>query len=166
MTPRNFPNLPGEDNNDDSGQYPRTPRVAVGALVIHNGRVLLVRRGKPPSEGLWAIPGGSVHLGETIQAAAEREIREEADIVIRAGDPLLTFDVIKRDPDGAIRFHYVIVDVAAEYVSGRPTPGDDAEDAAWVAREEITSLDMPPATRRFLKEHFLKTTVSTDGIGP
>ena len=141
----------------DSAQYPSAPRVAVGALVIHDHRVLLVRRGRPPAEGLWAIPGGSVWLGESLQAAAEREIREETGIVIRAGAPIYTFDVIHRDPDGAIRFHYVIVDVVGDYVSGAPSPGDDAVEAAWVSPDELAGLDMAPVTRRFLEDHFINT---------
>ncbi|MFH1981620.1 MAG: NUDIX hydrolase [Pseudomonadota bacterium] len=139
----------------DSAQYPSMPRVAVGALVIHDARVLLVRRGKPPAEGLWAIPGGSVRLGESLQSAAEREISEETGIVIRAGAPIYTFDVIHRDPDGAVRFHYVIVDVVAEYLSGVPSPGDDATEAAWMPPDQLAALDMAPVTRRFLEDHFI-----------
>jgi len=85
--------------------YPPAPRVAVGAVVIRAGSVLLVRRGKAPSDGQWAIPGGSVELGETLQQAAEREILEETGIRIRAGKPVYTFDLIERDRQKRIRFH-------------------------------------------------------------
>jgi len=77
-------------------EYPHCPKVAVGAVVFNEGRVLLVRRGKAPSKGLWAIPGGSVELGESLQEAAEREILEEAGIVVSAREPVCTFDVIER----------------------------------------------------------------------
>ncbi len=117
-----------------SGGVPRSARVGVGAIVIRKGRVLLVQRGIEPSRGLWAIPGGSLELGETIQEGAEREILEETGIVIRAGDPVHTFDFFERDQAGRIRFHYVIVDVTAEYVSGDVRADDDAQMPAGCLR--------------------------------
>jgi ADP-ribose pyrophosphatase len=127
------------------------PRVAVGALVVHEGRVLLVLRGHPPSQGYWAIPGGRVHRGETLQQAAEREILEETGIIIRAGRPIYTFDMIEPDGAGEIRFHYVIVDLAAEYVSGKPIAGDDVRDARWVAPEDLPGLPVNASTLEFLR---------------
>lgn len=112
--------------------------------------MLLVRRGKPPAKGQWAIPGGSLELGETLQEAAEREIREETGIVIRAGDPFYTFDTVVRDDAGRVQFHYVIVDLMAEYVSGEVKAGDDAKDARWASPREIADLDISPATLRLL----------------
>ncbi|MGD8880669.1 MAG: NUDIX hydrolase [Desulfobacterales bacterium] len=134
--------------------YPDTPRVAVGAVVFNNNRVLLVRRGQPPSEDLWAIPGGSVEIGETLQEAAEREIFEETGITIRAGEPVYTFDAIKRDDAGRIRFHYVIVDLDGDYVAGDPKAGDDAVEARWVTAHEIDELPVSPPTLKLLKERF------------
>lgn len=134
--------------------YPDRPRAAVGAIVFKEGRVLLVRRGKPPAAGNWAIPGGSIELGESLQEAAEREIKEEAGIIVRAGDPLFAFDSIRRDDENRIQFHYVIVDVIAEYVSGEVKAGDDAADARWVSSEEIARLDINPFTRHVLRQYF------------
>jgi len=130
--------------------YPPAPRVAVGAVVIRAGSVLLVRRGKAPSDGQWAIPGGSVELGETLQQAAEREILEETGIRIRAGKPVYTFDLIERDRQKRIRFHYVIIDLASEYLGGRLKPGDDADQASWVPFTALKTLDMNAASRTFL----------------
>ncbi|MGD9150765.1 MAG: NUDIX hydrolase, partial [Desulfobacterales bacterium] len=93
--------------SNSKNDYPDSPRVAVGAVVFKEDRVLLVRRGQPPAENLWAIPGGSVEIGETLQQAAEREIWEETGIRIRATKPIYTFDVIERDERQGIRFHYV-----------------------------------------------------------
>ena len=129
-------------------EYPDSPRVGVGAVVLREGRVLLVRRGVAPANGLWAIPGGALELGETLKEGAEREILEETGITIRAGDPVFTCDVLVRDDDGRVRFHYVIVDLAADYVSGEVMGGDDALEARWVAPEELPEL---PATKTTLK---------------
>jgi ADP-ribose pyrophosphatase len=134
--------------------YPGHPRVAVGAVVFKDGCVLMVRRGQPPAENLWAIPGGNVEIGETLQEAAEREILEETGVQIRASKPIYTFDVIDRDVTGKVRFHYVIVDLAAEYVLGEPSPGDDALEARWVSAGEIHNLKVSPATVNLLKNRF------------
>jgi ADP-ribose pyrophosphatase len=120
-------------------EYPDLPRLAVGAVVVHQDRVLLVRRAKAPAQGLWAIPGGSVRLGETLRQAAEREILEETGLTVRAGEVVLTFETIRRDPDGRVRFHYVIVDLLAEYLTGEPTPADDAAEARWFSADQIAA---------------------------
>ena len=134
--------------------YPDSPRVAVGAVVFKDERVLLVRRGQPPAQNLWAIPGGSVKLGETLAQAAERELLEETGIRIRAAEPIYTFDVIERDEGGKVRFHYVIVDLAADYVKGKPSAGDDAMEARWISVDEINGLEVNTATLKLLKEKF------------
>jgi ADP-ribose pyrophosphatase len=137
-----------------TNDYPGHPRVAVGAVVFKDGCVLLVRRGQPPAEDFWAIPGGSVEIGEALQEAAEREILEETGIHIRASKPIYTFDVIDRDADGKVRFHYVIVDLAADYVGGEPKPGDDALEARWVSADEINDLKVSAPTLKLLKTKF------------
>ncbi|MBM4314972.1 MAG: NUDIX domain-containing protein [Deltaproteobacteria bacterium] len=133
-------------------EYPDSPRVGVGAVVLREGRVLLVRRGVAPADGLWAIPGGGLELGETLREAAEREILEETGIIIRAGEPVFTCDVCHRDDDGRVRFHYVIVDLAADYVSGELSAADDALEARWVAPDEIANLPATKTTVKLLKQ--------------
>lgn len=127
-------------------EYPDRPRVAVGALVLRDGRLLVVQRGKAPAEGVWALPGGSVELGETMAEAVEREVLEETGVVVKAGAVIHAFDAVVRDDDGRIRFHYVIVDLACEWVSGEATPGCDARDARFVTREEFAGLRSSRAT--------------------
>ena len=139
---------------EGSSIYPQSPRVAVGAFVFKDDRILLVQRGQSPAKGLWAIPGGSMELGETLQEAAEREIREETGLVIKAREPVFTFDVIERDDTGRIRYHYVIVDMLAEYVSGILQPGDDARDARWVSAREMGNLEVSRKTREVLAKQF------------
>jgi ADP-ribose pyrophosphatase len=134
--------------------YPDHPLLAVGAVVIHQGRVLLVRRLRPPGQGQWAIPGGKVDLGETLAQAAEREILEETGLTIAAGEPVYTFEVIDRDEAGQVRYHYVIIDLAARYVAGDLRAGDDAEEARWVAPEELSVLEVHPRTRELLQKEF------------
>jgi ADP-ribose pyrophosphatase len=128
--------------------------VAVGAVVFHRKKVLMVRRGQDPGEGSWAIPGGSVELGETLQQAAEREIWEETGIRIKAREPVLTFDVIEKDERNRIRYHYVIVDVAADYIDGEPLAGDDAAEARWISRDEARRLPLNESSRRLLRTTF------------
>ncbi len=136
--------------------YPDHPRPAVGAVVFKDDKVLLVRRGRPPAMGQWAIPGGNIKLGETLQQAAEREILEETGIEIRAGDPIYSFDAIFRDEDGAVQFHYVIIDLAADYIDGSPRPGDDADEVRWVDAQALDTLPVSPPTLKLLKKrlHF------------
>jgi 8-oxo-dGTP diphosphatase len=137
---------------------PTVPQIGVGAVVFKDGQVLLVKRATAPSRGLWAIPGGRLEFGETLQQAAEREILEETGVVIRASHPIYTFDVIERDDTGAIHFHYVIVDLEAEYVRGEPIASDDADDARWISPDEISSLSVSAKTVTLLKDicHFIQ----------
>lgn len=144
---------PREDTNPEP-RYPSTPRVAVGAVVFKDGRVLLVRRARAPAPGQWAIPGGSVNLGESLQCAAEREIHEETGIRIAAGEPAHVFDLVDADEAGRIRYHYVIVDLDAAYLGGDIRCGDDALEARWVAAGELADLDLSPATRRLLARRY------------
>lgn len=124
----------------------------MGAVVFKEDKVLLVLRGKPPAEKQWSIPGGCVELGETLQEAAEREIAEETGIAIQASKPIYTFDVIEHDENGHIRFHYVIVDLAADYVSGELRAGDDAVDVSWVSLKDLNNRNVSDATRKLLAQ--------------
>ena len=137
---------------ENNGAYPTVPRVAVGAVIFKDDKVLLVLRRKPPAENQWSIPGGCVELGETLQEAAEREILEETGIFVRAREPIFSFDVIERDEGGRIRFHYVILDLAADYIHGKIKAGDDALEASWVSSKEINARKVSAATRKLLKE--------------
>jgi len=133
----------------------KKPVVGVGAVVIHEGRVLLVKRGQAPFEGMWCIPGGKVHFGETLQQAAEREILEETGIIIKAGDPVYAFDTMDIG-NGEPTFHYVVVDLAADYISGDPLARDDALEVAWFDKDEIDQEKVQELTRNFLKRWWLK----------
>lgn len=134
--------------------YPQQPQVAVGAVVFHRNAILLVRRGQSPARDNWAIPGGRVKIGETLQQAAEREIYEETGVTIKAGEPIFTFDVIDRDQDSAIRYHYVIVDLMAEYIRGVPRAADDARDAGWITSDMLEKIQVNADTLSLLYTQF------------
>lgn len=107
------------------------PVAAVIAVVARQRRVLLVRRANPPDQGLWGFPGGRIDAGETMFAAAERELLEETSIQARAGRLVDAFDLLDHAPDGMLRAHFVLLVIACTWISGVPTAGDDAMDAAW-----------------------------------
>ena len=125
-----------------SREYPDYPRVGVGAVVLHEGRVLMVRRGGQPSSGKWSLPGGLVEVGETIAEAACREIAEECGCVIRLAGVAGVVDRIVRDADGRVRYHYVLVDYLAYPESAAITAGSDAAEACWVEVERVHELDV------------------------
>ncbi|OEU61436.1 MAG: hypothetical protein BA867_13185 [Desulfobacterales bacterium S5133MH16] len=136
--------------------YPDAPRVAVGALVVHQNKVLLILRGEAPAKGMWAIPGGSVNIGETLQAAAEREVLEETGLQIKAGDVIYSFEKIQHDKAGQVQYHYVILDLEAEPLDpAQPlTAGDDAIDAGWFTLADLDRLNLPVSetTRTLLQK--------------
>ena len=129
------------------------PVTGVGAVVFHNKQVLLVRRRNAPSQGQWAIPGGKLRFGETLQEGAEREVLEETGIRIRADEPVFAFDVIERDTNGEPALHYVVVDLAATYIDGTPVGTDDASDARWFSAEELDKFPVNKTTRKLLSRY-------------
>lgn len=130
------------------------PQLGVGAVVFHQQRILLVRRARPPCAEQWAIPGGRVRAGETLQQAAEREILEETEIQIKATQPIFTFELIEHSPEGVLEFHYVIIDLDAEYLAGEPRAGDDAQEARWFKSDELSSINLNQTTEKLLREYY------------
>ena len=128
-------------------EYPEAPIPTVGAVIFDGERVLLVQRGKEPNKGRWTIPGGAIELGETVRQAVEREVREECGIRVQAGDVVEVLDIIQRDEAGALRFHYVLIDLACRYADGEIVPGDDVSDVRWVHPDEFDLLDVPQRAR-------------------
>src|SRR5580693_1532186 len=99
-------------------EYPDRPIVGVGGVVISNGRVLLIRRGNPPLEGEWSIPGGTLEVGETLPEAVKRELAEETGIEVRVGEMIEALERIFLDPQGRSKYHYVILDYLCEMTGG------------------------------------------------
>ncbi len=138
------------DNQSDR-LYPARPLVGVGAVVWNGRALLLARRGRPPAQGSWALPGGLIELGETAEAALAREVREECGVEVRPGPILGLFQPLERDADGRIRYQYVVIDFLAYYVSGDLAVGDDAADARWVAPEDLDQYELLPVARNFIE---------------
>lgn len=121
-------------------EYPDRPIVGVGAVIVDNGRAVLVRRGTDPLRGEWSIPGGVLELGETVRAGAEREALEETGLVVKAGDVLGIFDRVVPGENGRTRFHYVLIDFLCNRVSGELRAGGDAAEARWVNLQELSEI--------------------------
>lgn len=113
------------------------PKPGAIAVILRDGEVLLVQRGKMPDAGLWGFPGGHVEPGETAMAAAVREAWEETGVRATALEYLTNIDVLRFDATGALSVHYLLAAVLCEYVGGTPQAGADATDAAWVACETV-----------------------------
>ena len=113
------------------------PVPAVLAVVLRAGQVLLVRRANPPDAGLWGFPGGRIEPGETLGAAALRELAEETGVQARAPEVLTALDALDSDDAGQLRFHYVLIAVVCQWVSGEPVAADDALEARWVDLESL-----------------------------
>ncbi|HUE76178.1 MAG TPA: NUDIX hydrolase [Chloroflexota bacterium] len=128
--------------------YPAHPMVGVGVVVVRDSAVLLVKRGKHPGYGLWAIPGGRVELGERVRDAAAREALEECGVIVEVGDVIWVDDAIIRDANGRIEYQYVLVDFIARYAGGEPACSSDALELKWVRPEDMAGLaltsTMPP----------------------
>lgn len=141
-------------------EYPSSPIVGVGAVVLHSGCVLLVRRGKAPLAGEWSLPGGAVELGETMEQAIVREVAEEAGLAVAPIQVLKVFDHLDHDSNGRVRFHYVLVDFLCGLgpTDGRRDPAKpalhpqtDASDARWVPVEGLRNSREFPLTMRALE---------------
>jgi len=138
-------------------EYPETPRIGVGAVVIQEGRVLLVKRGHPPQNGEWSIPGGLLEIGETMRQAAAREALEETGLVVEPLEWLGAFDRILRDPANKIRYHYVLIDFLCRQVGGELSAASDAAEVRWFTPAEVATLPLPKDTAEVIRLGFEKS---------
>ncbi|NIX78075.1 NUDIX hydrolase [Microvirga terricola] len=113
-----------------SGQA-SSPIPAVIAVIVHEGMTLLVRRANPPDAGLWGFPGGKIEYGETVEAAALRELFEETSITGEARGVITTLDIIERSPTGEPSQHFILIAVRCASRGGVPKAADDALEARW-----------------------------------
>ncbi|MBE0487782.1 MAG: NUDIX hydrolase [Halomonas sp.] len=124
-----------------TSNMPSLPVAAVSCAVEREGRLLMVRRRNPPNAGRLSLPGGKVEPGESLAAAAARELLEETGVRARASRPLTAFDIIEHDDDGRLRFHYVVVVMQMSWDAGEPTAGDDATHACWMDLQALTAAE-------------------------
>jgi 8-oxo-dGTP diphosphatase len=136
-------------------EYPDRPIVGVGAVIVDQGRVLLIKRGSPPLKGEWSLPGGAVELGETLRAAAEREAREETGLVVEAGEVLEVLDRIIPGKDGAPQYHYVLIDFLCSAKGGELRAGGDAADARWACENELAEYRLEQPALGVIRKAFL-----------
>jgi 8-oxo-dGTP diphosphatase len=137
-------------------EYPQQPLVGVGAVIIAEGRVALIKRGKAPLLGEWSIPGGMLELGETLRQGAEREAVEETGLIVRATEVLGVFERIVPDAGQRTSYHYVLIDFLCEVVSGEMRFAGDAADARWFTPEEVSALPLPEDTAGVIRLGFMK----------
>lgn len=135
-------------------EYPQQPLVGIGAIIIADGRVALIKRGKAPLLGEWSIPGGMLELGETLRHGAEREAHEETGLIVRATELLGVFERIVPDAEQRTSYHYVLIDFLCEVVSGEIRAGGDAADARWFTPEEVVGLPLPEDTAGVIRMAF------------
>jgi ADP-ribose pyrophosphatase YjhB (NUDIX family) len=137
-------------------EYPDSPLVGVGAIIIKDGRVLLVKRGHPPLAGEWSIPGGVLEVGETLREATIREAREETCLAVEPAVLLGVYDRVLRDDDGRTLYHYVLIDFLCRRVGGEARAADDADEVRWFTPEETGALTLPKDTAEVIRLGFDK----------
>ena len=142
-------------------EYPDKPVVGIGGVVIEDGRTLLIRRGSEPLRGQWSIPGGTLELGESLQAGVARELLEETGLEVRVLDLIEVFDRIfpsQSSDDGSPargpKFHYVIVDYLCERISGEARAGSDVTDVAFATEDELANYHLTKIASRVIRKAF------------
>jgi len=132
-------------------RYPERPLVGVGAVIIQDGRVLLVRRAQAPQKDRWSLPGGLLELGERLEEAVRREVREETGLEVEVLSLAGVFERIIADAGGRTEYHYVLLDYFCRVSGGALRPASDASAAVWASRAELARYPLTGGTREFLE---------------
>ena len=140
----------------DDRRYPQRPIIGVGALIFQRGRILMAQRGKEPLKGWWSLPGGALELGESLDFAVRREVREETGLEI---EPLRVFEIFERlmrDASGAPEYHYVLIDYLCRVTGGALCAGDDVCRVEWVKPDALKDLQITEGTLAVIEKAFRK----------
>jgi 8-oxo-dGTP diphosphatase len=138
-------------------EFPEVPLVGVGAVIIENARVLLVKRAHPPLQAQWSIPGGVLEIGELVREAAIREAREETGLIVEPADLLGVYDRVLRNPEQRVQYHYVLIDFLCRRVGGELQAASDAAEVRWFTREELPTLKLAEDTQDVIRKGFAKS---------
>jgi 8-oxo-dGTP diphosphatase len=152
-----------------SREYPERPMVGVGGVIVDRDRTVLIRRGTEPLLGRWSIPGGTIEIGETIEEAVRRELREETGLEVRVLELIELFDRVYLE-DGAAssqgkkkpRYHFIIADYLCELVGGEPRAGSDVTDLAFAREDELGKFHLTEKATSVLKKAFAMSRSRTD----
>jgi 8-oxo-dGTP diphosphatase len=142
-------------------EFPEVPLVGVGAIIIEDSRVVLVKRRHPPLQDKWSIPGGVLEVGELVREAAIREAREETGLTVEAGELLGVYDRVLRDADRRVQYHYVLIDFLCRRVAGELAAASDAAEVQRFRREELPELNLAEDTLDVIRKGFAKLGIST-----
>jgi ADP-ribose pyrophosphatase YjhB (NUDIX family) len=137
-------------------EYPKYPLIGIGIIVLKGEEVLLIKRGRPPAQNQWSLPGGAQELGETVEAAARREVFEETGLKLGKLTLIDAIDSIHHDEHGFIQYHYTILDFAGIYKGGTPKAASDVLDLAWVHPRDFETYALWPEARRVIGLAFTK----------
>src|SRR5580658_4796967 len=142
-------------------EFPEVPMVGVGAIIIEDARVVLVRRAHPPLQAEWSIPGGVLEVGELVRDAAVREAREETGLTVEPGELLGVFDRVLRDPGQRVQYHYVLIDFLCRRVAGDLAAASDAAEVRWFSRRELSALKLADDTSDVICKGFTRLAASS-----
>jgi 8-oxo-dGTP diphosphatase len=137
-------------------EFPEIPLVGVGAIIIEDSRVLLVKRAHPPLQAQWSIPGGVLEIGEMVREAAVREAREETGLVVEPEDLLGVYDRILRDIEERVQYHYVLIDFLCRRIGGELLAASDAAEVRWFKRDELPELNLAEDTIDVIRKGFAR----------